>query len=43
MGGAIAPPAPPPGYATGDVYILQHLAFLIFQSLCIVQMMRQNA
>ena len=26
-----------------DAYIIQHFAFLIFQSLCIVQMMRQNA
>ena len=27
----------------GDVYIIQHFAFLIFQRLCIVRMMRQNS
>ena len=27
----------------GDVSIIQQFAFLIFQSLCIVQIMRQNA
>ena len=26
-----------------DVYVIQHLVFLIFQSLCIVQVIRQNA